>query len=279
MNDKAYKILQKLHLKKVKLVSFGQFANDKLLELKQVRSKGEFAWTCSSNFTSFVLDNNPKISHIAYLDADLYFFGNPTPIYKEWGDDSVLITPHRLPPNKQHKEAKIGIFNVGMVGFKNNLIGKKCLHWWRDKCLDWCYDIYELDRYGDQLYLNQFPKLFKKVHILKHLGGNVAPWNVTQYQVKKTGNIVMIDGQTLVFYHFHALKQLGIDLQSIGSEGYKLDEQVIKHIYQPYIKTLLRLEKLVQKIDPLVSWYSQPRRVPLSFWSQKLKTFKSWIKI
>ena len=42
---------------------------------------------------------SPTLEAITYLDADLMFFRDPEPVWSEFGDDSVLIVPHRYAPH------------------------------------------------------------------------------------------------------------------------------------------------------------------------------------
>lgn len=58
---------------------------------------------------------------------------------------------------------------------------RKALTWWKERCAEWCFHLYEPERMGDQKYIEKFPTLFDGVHELQHLGGGVAPWNLRQY--------------------------------------------------------------------------------------------------
>ena len=111
-------------------------------------------------------------------------------------------------------EQRNGKYCVEFNYFRNNDNARRVLSWWKEKCLEWCYDIPEPDRMGDQKYLNQFTTLFSGVHELQHLGGGTAPWNLEQYGiVSRDGtNIVMSDAAgkkfPLVFYHFQNIRYL-----------------------------------------------------------------------
>ena len=68
--------------------------------------------------------------------------------------------------------------------FKNNLIGNKILRDWRNKCLNWCYNRVEKNKFGDQKYLDIWPKKFNQVFVSDHLGAGLAPWNLTDFGSK-----------------------------------------------------------------------------------------------
>jgi hypothetical protein len=65
--------------------------------------------------------------------------------------------------------------------FDNTEQGLKVLNWWRDRCLEWCFNRFEDGKFGDQKYLDDWTDRFEGIHVLKHLGGGLAPWNVQQY--------------------------------------------------------------------------------------------------
>ena len=45
-----------------------------------------------------LLANHPEIDVLTYLDADLYFYSSPEPIFSEFQGASVLIHEHRYSP-------------------------------------------------------------------------------------------------------------------------------------------------------------------------------------
>src|SRR5205823_10040223 len=95
---------------------------------------------------------------------------------------------------------------VGLMAFRNDSFGRECLEWWRERCLEWCYDRLEGDRFADQKYLDDWPTRFERVVVLQHKGAGVAPWNAMNYQICLQNGRVIVDGQPLIFYHFHGLK-------------------------------------------------------------------------
>jgi hypothetical protein len=177
---------------------------------------------------------------ITYLDADLFFFADPAPLFDEIGASSIAIIGHRFPPKQRHKETR-GIYNVGWISFRRDENGLSCLDWWRDRCLEWCFDRVEEGRYADQKYLDDWPVRFENVTVLQHLGANLAPWNLANYNLRyNDSNEVMVDGQQLIFFHFHGLRRIAQFLYdpSWAREGVTPSVVLRRGIYAPYIQVL-----------------------------------------
>ncbi|MDP3209357.1 MAG: hypothetical protein Q8M65_09440, partial [Rhodoglobus sp.] len=153
------------------------------------------------------------------------------------------IIEHRYQPRLARRLAKYGRFNVGWVGFKSDNRGRRCLEWWGDRTLEWCSDTPSVGRYADQGYLDQFPTLFEGASILEPLGLNLAPWNTAGHHITKGFNGVEIDGDPLVFFHFHGLKRTGRWwMTSQLVYGAPMSAVVKTDIYVPYIRHLERIE-------------------------------------
>lgn len=226
MDDETLTTLPKL--KNVTPISLKEFEDPKLLNIKPSHTIGEYCWTVTPSLMLYLLKNNPKIDLLSYLDADLFFYSSPEPIFEELGKDSIMIVPHRFVRWAKATEKTAGIYNVSMVTLRNNTSGKACATWWRERCLEWCYNRYENGQIGDQKYLEVFPKLFKGVHPLVHIGGGVASWNLPQYRVWKKGDVVMVNDVPLIFFHFQGLKPF-----DLGEKG-----PVRELIYKPYLDQL-----------------------------------------
>ena len=171
----------------------------------------------------------------------------------ELGDKSIFITEHRYTP--KHDQTKTsGIYCVQFVTFKSDEFGMRALEWWVDACIEWCYARCENGKFGDQKYLDDWTTRFEGVHILQHLGGGVAPWNVQQYVADMVGdNVVMVeksaqDSFGLVFYHFHGLKLLSPDVVIATYKEYDILPDIVEHIYKPYIADLLDVSDKIKSI-------------------------------
>ncbi len=252
MDDNCFQMLKKLELEKAELIQLKNFEDPELLKAKCNRSHGEYCWTCTPSICLYVLRNNKKLKTITYLDSDLFFYSSPLPIYEEFNNNSIMIIPHRLPSFKKKKEEEAGKFNVGMLIFRNNTNGLNCLNWWRRKCNEWCFNYVENNKYGDQKYLDEFPKKFPDVHILQHIGANVAPWNIRNYKITKKNKETYIDNSILIFYHFYQFKihpRSHWLLPCPSDSHYITKNSQYNYIYKQYIKSMYGAIKKVKKIN------------------------------
>jgi len=174
--------------------------NDSNLQVaRNNRPYNEYCWTLASYYSQYLL---PEYPHITYLDSNLYFYADIDIIYKEIGEKSVGIIAHR------HNSVgdRDGAYNVGVVYFRNNKIGRETLNWWADAVLHKKYP--ELQTCGDQKYLEEFIPRFgeENICVANKTFGHGAPWNFRLYtydQYDKTGMIGWGGTvQPLVFNHF-----------------------------------------------------------------------------
>jgi hypothetical protein len=228
-----------------------------LEERKATRSKVEYYFTITPSVVKYIFDTRSDVGAVTYLDSDLLFFSDPQPLFDEMtlkkGD--VAIIGHRFPPHLDHLKA-YGTFNVGWVTFRRTTMGMACLVDWQQKCIEWCHDYIDNNRFADQKYLDDWPAQYEKVVILDHPGGNVALWNLQPDTIVKKSNGLHINGRPLIFYHFHGLSQISRHNYFTSIRGYqtRLDPTVRRYIYGRYIALLRRAQIELKRSDihPLI---------------------------
>ncbi len=210
--------------------------------LKPQRSKVEYYYSCGPSFILYLLNNFSEIDLINYVDADLYFFADPTPLFQELSDSSVGIIDHRYPRRIENLK-RFGTYNVGWVSFRRDDSGLACLRWWAEECIKWCYDRVEDNRFADQKYLEEFAVRFEGVHVIEHKGANLAPWNVASYHISEEQGRVCVDDEPLIFFHFHGFKVISPWLfdTNLGWYHASLSPIIRRKVFGPYIQELRRL--------------------------------------
>lgn len=241
-DDLCAEILKNLNPEHLTVITLEEFEDEKLIAVKPMRTRGEYCWTSTSSTILYVLEHF-NVDNCTYLDSDLYFFSSPKPIFSEMGDNSILITEHGYAPVYEIAK-KNGIYCVQFVTFKNDERGLKALRWWRERCLEWCHGRLEDGKYGDQKYLDDWTERFEGVHVLKHFGGGVAPWNVRRFELEhKESGLYVTDKKTnesapIIFFHFHDLKTFTNDTVQLSGAIFDLDENARQHLYIPYLNAL-----------------------------------------
>src|SRR3989338_7978419 len=162
MDSESYEMLKKLNLDKIIPLKLEEIEDEELLSVKNTRTPIEYCWMMSSSLPLYILEKI-GVDMITYLDADLYFFQPLTAIYDEFANNSIMIIPHWFPEKNKSQEKIGGIYNVGMLIFRNDKNGLECLKWWKERCIEWCYAYYEAGKLGDQVYLDVWPENFKDV--------------------------------------------------------------------------------------------------------------------
>ena len=248
-DEMAYDILSCLQLPHIRLVKQEEFeeGDSELVSVKSQRNLLEYYWTCTPSLPLYLLEKDPSMDLITYLDADLLFFSSPEPIYQEFSDSSILLTEHRYSPVHQCLQEAAGIYNVEMMVFRRDPTGLEALRWWRKQCIDWCYRKHENGKFGDQLYLNDWPKRFPKTHVLQHPGGGVAPWNAARYHIHKQDGKVYVDDSPLIYYHYHAFALLN-DWTCVSDKwGYDIPTEYFDLVYRPYLQALQESIRQIRK--------------------------------
>ncbi|HAA01379.1 MAG TPA: hypothetical protein DCD96_06995, partial [Flavobacteriales bacterium] len=112
----------------------------------------------------------------------MYFYSDPEVLIREMGNNSVLITPHNYSPEYDNSSIS-GRYCVQFVCFKNTADGMAVLNWWKDSCIDWCFDRVEDGKFGDQKYLDEFSSRFSGVLTVLKTGNLVTRNTWMNFQV------------------------------------------------------------------------------------------------
>lgn len=246
LDDTVYRMCQSKDDSRLRPILLNELEEcySELLNVKGTRKKIEYYFTVTPFLPLFILKNYPDFKSVIYVDADMYFFSSLEAIYDELGSASIMINPHDFSPAKKKLEVN-GIFNVGLVFFKNDSNGLACLNWWAKRCLEWCYDKPDGDRFADQKYLDKWPQLFEDVKVCSNRGISAGPWNMHSGLVSEENGKVMVGDESLVVFHFHGLQKITEKIYdpNFAVFGTDLSKVIASKVFIPYIKKLLELEK------------------------------------
>ena len=133
----TYEVLKKMNLENVTLISLAEFEDTELLRVKPTRSVAEYCWTATPSVPYYIFNCYLEVDVVTYVDSDVMFFSSPQPIFDEFGDKSILITPHRYAP-EYDISSNSGVYCVQFVTFRRDKYGLEVIKWWRERCLEWC---------------------------------------------------------------------------------------------------------------------------------------------
>jgi len=239
-------LLTRVTLPGLTIVSLGTLEGilPELRSAKLNRSLKEYYYTLSSASCQYVMECCREVDLITYVDADTYFFSNPTHVFEDLAGKSIAITPHRFSRWGRGLE-RYGKYNVGWVSFRRDTDGLRCLKSWYQECIDWCYERLENGRYADQKYLDNWPAEFRSLRVIEDPGVNLAPWNLGSVALGSQGKMVLVDKRPLVFFHFEDLAEVlpGVINTQLGAYGVFAGPTIRWRIYGPYIKHLKSISK------------------------------------
>jgi hypothetical protein len=195
------------------------------------------------------LFNNYDFSHILFLDPDLMIFDRFNEVedlfYKE--GFSIIITPHGCSPIDDGRVpseidlSMYGLYNLGFLALKKSLETERFLDFWHNRLMKYCYINVERGMFTDQLWVNYAPIYFDGVLIFKHLGYNVANWNLYERQIERIDEVYKVNRIIkLKFFHFSHYK---------FENPYIISTQQNRHVIEEFedLRTIIDIyqEKLI----------------------------------
>jgi hypothetical protein len=164
------------------------------------------------------------LENLIYLDPDIFVYSPLTPVFQALsGGANAVLTPHitmpilddKLPSEQDHLYN--GTYNLGFIGIRRSEGADRILSWWERHCLDSGFSEGRTGLFVDQKWMNLAPGLFERVSILRHVGCNMAYWNLQERWLEQkcresTGvdrgySVRSASGETteLCFFHFSGI--------------------------------------------------------------------------
>lgn len=219
--------LEAFHEIEVQVIPLIDFLDTGLVaHLKETRSFLEFMWTLPSQILNKMWELEEFCTDFTYLDADIYFYDDPSNIWDEIPEKAISIVRHNFSTRLEKIFIDSGEFNVSWVSVPNTPIGRLAASKWAEDCLEICSDkpVFHNGRlvYGDQKYLDYWPELYgSNLHIINHIGAGVAPWNFERYEFSISPPCT-VNGKPIIFFHFSS-HQFGFLLsRKMGTEYSKV---------------------------------------------------------
>jgi hypothetical protein len=146
---------------------------------------------------------------VLYFDPDICLFNDVSLIDEEFGDSTILLTPHNLKPVPvgtqpfENVFLNFGIYNLGFIGLKRSTNAFDLLNWWEQRTMQFGIIKPEEGFFVDQLWLTLAPIYFEGIKVSYHTGLNTAYWNINERQLALENEKYVVNGtHPLVFFHF-----------------------------------------------------------------------------
>lgn len=186
------------------------------------------------------LEARAPVDLLLFADADLLFYAPPGPALAALEGASVGLSPQRF--NAVTRVMRwSGAYNAGLVAWRTDEVGRRCLREWGEDCLAWCGPEPQPDgRWMNQGYLDRWPTRYPGVVELTHPGLNLAPWNLDTHTLELTGGGPLVDGAPLVAFHHSGLTRdpaLGWVARTRGAAP-RNGALAVRHLVRPYCALL-----------------------------------------
>lgn len=146
---------------------------------------------------------------VLYLDPDTYVFAPLDHLFDALDGSSIILTPHAISPflepgrPSDHDLLRFGVHNLGFFGTSRSVSSRAVLEWWHRQCHDNCFYEPSQGLGVDQKWTDLMPVFFESVRVIKHVGCNLAFWNLHERRLHKQGDEWTVNGATpLLFAHF-----------------------------------------------------------------------------
>lgn len=239
-------------------------AHPALAALRDSRSQWAFYATHKPVFIRSILDAAPEGTLLTFIDADMWIFSDPTPVFAELESASIGLSPHRF--SKAHQRHAIyGLYNAGWMHWRADSVARRCAAEWELDCFDWCEAKASRGRFMNQAYLNSWPARYPGIAVLRHPGVNLAPWNLERHRLRRNSGRVLVDDQPLISFHYSGLtRHPAGPWHSLYPQPRRFN-QVREAIYKPYLDAVeserLRLPDCgAGATDAVRSWTTRPNQ-------------------
>jgi len=227
LDKKLYEFLKHKNFSYVKPIRLEDLEKNMKDNYRKGRKFIEYCWMLTPFSIKFILSNNPNIKELTYVDADVFFYKNISPIFDEFKQSSKDIYITESGFHKNYDKTKTsGRFCVQFLIFKNTHRAEIIRNEWEQRCIESTTIDLSKNIVGDQKYFDDLHiKYYSNFCVSKNLRFFQAPWTFNRFKPEDA-----------ILYHFHSLRVLEDKIKLFSV--YNLEENIINKIYLPYIKVL-----------------------------------------
>lgn len=178
--------------------------------------------TAVKPFTASKLMEREDCDAVMFFDPDCMLFDSMEEMRAALEENSVVLTPHasKLHENKkwlffEMNPLKVGGFNLGFFGFKNDETGRAVSSWWRYRLKDLCLIDPARGLFTDQKWMDLLPNYIESLKVMREPVYNIARWNTFQRNISKQDDRYYADGKPIQFIHFSGFYKIGPYVQGL----------------------------------------------------------------
>lgn len=153
---------------------------------------------------------NYHANKVLYIDPDILVTSRFDEVLETLDTKNIVITPHMCSPiddgygPTDYHVLGGGVYNLGFIGLSNYSKIRDFIDWWHVRVVKYGFRDYSKGMFYDQLWIHYVPCFYDNYHILKHLGYNMANWNLHERKItlQDDSSFVINDDFKLRFFHF-----------------------------------------------------------------------------
>jgi len=204
-----------------------------------------------------------NFSTLLYLDPDIFVYSRLQPVLELLREHNAVLTPHLTLPTWEDDggfEQDVlynGIYNLGFFAIRRSEEVMRLLDWWDRRCIEKGFSEGRTGLFVDQKWMNLAPSLFQGVVQCKHLGCNMAFWNLHERKLSERNGQYLINGESkLHFFHFSGVVIDRPDILSKNTNRYTLSSRSdLQQIFTDYKQAVS--QNRVPRLDEIPYGYDR----------------------
>lgn len=248
--DKSSDKLPVGYLESIEVLEVQDLKIENLDELYRRFNITEFNTAIKPSYFKFFFSRK-NANKVIYIDPDVLIKDRLYEVIDLLDEKNIIITPHILSPiddefsPTDYHTLRGGIFNLGFIALSDSDKVKSFLIWWHDRVIKYGFSNFSLNMFYDQLWINYVPAFFDNYVILKHMGYNMANWNLHERKLSlDNDNRYQINNEfPLRFFHFSGYKYYQPEIICVYQTRYDFNSRKdLIEIFEEYNKLLLKNE-------------------------------------
>ena len=184
------------------------FLGNKILKMMaETYSKMEYTYAITPFAIRHLLANSYE--QVLFLKLETLVLGDLEPLFTKLNLNSAIVTPHLLFPdisilniNQEVEVLMAGVFNGGVVGFRNTPEALAYLDWWSQKTKSQCFRDVSNGLHFEQRWLDFIPSFISNLGIIRNKGINVAHWNLHERALKIKDGLLYAGADKFLVFRF-----------------------------------------------------------------------------